>query len=80
MADGAVFSCSAYLLDERFLLGNINEQAFSEIWESEKRLEHANFVINDLDINECRVNCRMDQVNRYLDGIINKKVDHINFI
>ena len=80
MADGAVYSCSAYLLDERFKLGNINDQTFAEIWESENRLEHANFILNELDINECRVNCRMDQVNRYLDSVINKKIDHINFI
>jgi len=80
MASGDVYSCSAYLLDERFKLGNINDTTFAEIWESEKRLEHANFVLNKLDINECRVNCRMDQVNRYLDSIINKKIDHINFI
>jgi len=80
MADGDVYSCSAYLLDKRFKLGNINEFTFAEIWESEKRLEHADFVLNKLDINECRVNCRMDQVNRYLDSIINKKAAHINFI
>ena len=35
---------------------------------------------NDLDIDECRVNCRMNQVNTYLDKIVNKKQDHINFI
>ena len=80
MADGEVYSCSAYLLDERFTLGNINQQSFGDIWESEKRLEHANFVMNDLDINECRVNCRMDQVNRYLDSVVNSKIDHMNFI
>lgn len=80
MADGAVYSCSAYLLDERFLLGNINEQSFDEIWASEKRINHANFVMKELDINECRVNCRMDQINRYLDGVANKSVEHINFV
>ena len=53
---------------------------FDEIWCSEKRLDHADFVMNELDINECRVNCRMDQVNRYLDGIVNKKVEHFNFV
>ena len=80
MADGSVYSCSAYLLDDRFLLGNINDHSFGQIWESDVRLNHANFVMHELDINECRVNCRMDQVNRYLDGIINSKIEHINFI
>lgn len=80
MADGAVYSCSAYLLDKRFELGNINDQTFDDIWCSDKRLDHANFVMNELDINECRVNCRMDQVNRYLDGVVNTKVEHFNFV
>jgi len=80
MADGDVYSCSAYLLDERFKLGNINEYTFADIWESDYRLKHADFIRNELDINECRVNCRMDQVNRYLDSILNSSIDHINFI
>ena len=80
MADGSVYSCSAYLLDERFKLGNINDSSFDEIWCSEKRIEHAEFISNELDISECRVNCRMDQVNRYLDKIVNEKPEHFNFI
>ena len=80
MADGSVYSCSAYLLDERFKLGNINDEIFNEIWASDKRLKHSDFVLNHLDINECRVNCRMDQVNRYLDTVTNNKQPHINFI
>ena len=80
MADGSVYSCSAYLLDDRFKLGNINEKNFSEIWTSEAKMEHVDFIRNDLDINECRVNCRMDQVNRYLDKVVNKTPEHVNFI
>jgi len=80
MSDGAIYSCSAYLLDERFRLGNINEKTFDEIWNSEKRLEHSDFILKELDINECRVNCRMDQINRFMDSMLNKKVDHMNFV
>ena len=80
MADGSVYSCSAYLLDERFKLGNINLDTFKDIWCSEKKLKHAKFIQNELDINECRVNCRMNQVNNYLDKVVNKKQEHINFI
>ena len=80
MATGDVYSCSAYLLDDRFLLGNINEEPFYDIWNSNSRMEHAKFVLNELDISECRVNCRMDQVNRYLDSIVNNKIDHVNFV
>ncbi len=80
MADGAVYSCSAYLLDERFILGNINEKTFDQIWNSDERLSHSNFIFNELDIGECRVNCRMDQINRFLDTTLNKKVNHMNFV
>lgn len=80
MADGSVYTCSAYLLDERFKLGNINLDTFKNIWCSNKKLEHAKFIRNDLDINECRVNCRMNQVNSYLDKVVNKKQEHVNFI
>ena len=80
MADGSVYSCSAYLLDDRFKLGNINEKNFDMIWNSDARLNHSNYILKELDINECRVNCRMDQVNRYLDKIVNNKIDHVNFI
>ena len=45
-----------------------------------RKLKHAKFIQNELDINECRVNCRMNQVNTYLDKIVNKKQEHINFI
>ena len=80
MADGSVYSCSAYLLDERFKLGNINDHDFSTIWTSEAKMEHVEYIKNELDINECRVNCRMDQVNRYLDKVVNKSPEHVNFI
>ena len=80
MADGSVYSCSAYLLDERFKLGNINEESFTSIWTSERKMQNASFVANQLDISECRVNCRMDQVNRYLDTVVNETAPHFNFI
>ena len=81
MASGDVYSCSAYLLDERFKLGNISENTMQEIWQSDKRMQHSKYVMNELDINECRVNCRMNSINHYLDKVIDStKVPHTNFI
>ncbi len=78
-AGGGVWGCSAYLGDERFLFGNINENTFEEIWKSEKRKKAMEFVDTELDTSECRVNCRMDTVNRYLDELKNPS-EHVNFI
>ncbi len=78
MASGDVYSCSAYLLDERFRLGNVNSEIFRDIWEGQRRKENWTLVTQNLDINECRVNCRMDKANRYLDGF--KTQQHINFV
>ncbi len=80
MADGRVFSCSAYLLDDRFDLGNINDQSFTQIWEGSKRMKNFEYINNHLNIEQCRVNCRMDAVNRYIDAVVEQDIQHINFI
>lgn len=68
-SDGAWISCSAYWTDSRFILGNINTQTVREIWYGQRRLEHLKFVLNDLDISECRKTCHPDKENRYLDRL-----------
>ncbi|MFA7239207.1 MAG: radical SAM protein [Sulfuricellaceae bacterium] len=80
MANGAVYGCSAYLLDDRFEYGNLMEQSFKDIWQSEKRRENLHFIRNRLDIRECRKNCRMDEINRYLFNLIEGRIEHVNFI
>lgn len=77
MADGRVFTCSAHLLDERFCIGNLNENTFQEIWEGEKRRENWE-MMQSFDIKQCRLNCRMNGPNKYLHDLTHAK--HINFI
>lgn len=78
MGNGDVFTCSAYLLDDRFNIGNLNTQTFKEIWEGDKRKANWEYVRKTLNIHECRKNCRMDKANRYLAEL--DTVPHLNFI
>lgn len=78
-ADGSLYSCSAYLLDDRFNLGNLNTHSFREVWQGEKRKANWEFVRNGLDIHECRQSCRMDKANRYLTELV-EGAPHRNFI
>lgn len=78
-AGGNVWGCSAYLNDERFLYGNIHDSTFQEIWEGARRTKHLAWVASELDPCQCRVNCRMDEINRYLWELKNPP-PHVNFI
>ena len=77
MADGRVFTCSAHLMDERFCIGNLNDNTFQEIWEGERRRENWE-MMKSFDIAQCRLNCRMDKQNQYLHSF--NDVKHVSFI
>lgn len=78
-AEGNVWGCSAHLLEERFKYGSIKTQTFKEIWEGKKRSDSLKWVESFLDIQSCKLNCRMAEVNRYLNELIDPN-DHVNFI
>ena len=80
MADGSLYGCKDHLLNKDFCYGNINENSFSEIWKGKARKRGIEYVLNNLDVSKCRVNCRMDKINRYLFDLKESTIDHINFI
>jgi MoaA/NifB/PqqE/SkfB family radical SAM enzyme len=87
-ADGEVWGCSAYLGrregdktwgDDRFRYGNVNAASFSEIWRGDRRRDCWDYVRTKLDISECRLNCRMHQVNLHLESVADPG-PHASFI
>lgn len=75
---GNVWSCIANIGRKEFLYGNIYEQSFSEVWEGDGRKRVMEYVKN-MDLSQCRENCRLDEINRYLNNICHP-VEHKNFI
>ena len=75
---GDVYSCSVFLGDKEFLLGNIYEQSFQKIWEGERRRKNWEMMKN-FDASGCRDGCRMDACNRYL-YLLKNPPEHLNFI
>lgn len=75
MTNGSVYSCSAFLGNKKFALGNINKERFDQIWEGNRRKKNWEFV-KSMSIEECRRNCRMDKVNTFLDNMKNPLPNH----
>ncbi len=78
-AAGNVWGCSVYIGKKSFFYGNIYKQSFKDIWTSARRLKSLRWSENKLDAFNCRINCRMDEINRYLWDLKNSP-EHVNFI
>lgn len=77
---GDFYTCSVYLNDDRFTVGNLYSETMEMILFGEKRKQSIAFAEQELEIgHECRVNCRMARINEFLD-FLNSKPDHVNFI
>lgn len=78
-AGGDVWACSVYLTKKKFCIGNIYKNSFKDMWESSKRGDLTRWAAEKLNTDKCRVNCRMDEVNRYLWDLTHPSA-HVNFI
>ena len=79
-SQGDFYSCSVHLGDPEFLCGNICVESYSDIIHGERRamsIAHGRGTLRtDQD---CRLNCRMVQVNESLQSLA-VQPDHVNFI
>lgn len=76
-AEGNVIPCNLFYGKADFYYGNLYKNTFSEIWEGEKRQNVLGKLCKGTD--NCRENCRLDSVNRYLH-LLKNPPDHVNFI
>lgn len=74
-AKGNVMPCNMFYNESEFTYGNLYKDSFSEIWQSKKRKQ----VLEKINIQECRLGCRLDVINRYLNRLKNLE-PHDNFI
>lgn len=77
--NGDLYPCIAFMGKKEYSYGNINDESFVSIWEGTVRKEvMKRFENKDLD-KQCREICRLDEINRYLNDLVNPN-DHVNFI
>ncbi len=77
--EGNVWACKDYIGDPRFNLGNIARRRISEIFNSPETQKFYRWASEELDVSQCRSNCRLDEVNRFLWELKNLPA-HVNFI
>ena len=78
-AAGNIIPCNLFYEMPEYYYGNINRNTFEEIWNSKKRKD----VLDKLykkGCEKCRKGCRLNFVNKYLDAVKNRNIEHINFI
>lgn len=77
-ANGDLWVCSAHIGDERFRIGNIKYNQENN-GNAIKAINIINQMMETFDINNCRLNCRMNNCNEYLNRLKYPK-EHDNFI
>jgi len=77
---GDFYTCSVFLGDERFKIGNIYNENMQSIMNGKLRKNSIIYGEKELDIEgQCRSNCRMARINEFLE-FLESKPKHINFI
>lgn len=77
---GELASCLPYWDKKDFIYGNINNNTFNEIWNSNNRATIKKYLENNINVHSCPPNCRPNAINSYLYELKHPKTAHINFI
>ena len=78
-AEGKIFPCVAFVDNESLCYGNIYENTFDEIWESDHTKKIMETFQGEFLKKYCRKACRLDEMNKYLNELKNPGA-HVNFI
>lgn len=78
-ATGDVYACSAFLGNKDFCYGNIHRESFKAIVEGLRRKRIIRRVSEKLNVDTCRLACRLDKINSYL-WELKYPNPHVNFI
>ena len=78
-ASGEVFPCIVFMGCNEFVYGNINDNSFDQIWESDQAEKIRMQFNSDFIKKYCRKTCRLDEINKYLYELKHPSA-HVNFI
>lgn len=73
-ADGKVYVCVEHRGLKKYVMGDLHQQEFYEIWNSQRRQE----VINSINLNECQPGCKGHFRTLQIERI--KNIRHVDFI
>lgn len=76
---GEVFPCIVYMGQNEYVYGNIYNEDFDVLWESERANRIRNVFREEFIKTNCRKNCRLDEINKYLNQL-KYPGEHVNFI
>ena len=78
-AAGDVFPCIVLMGRDEFVYGNIHDEDFPTLWESDRAKKIRATFTGDFIHQNCRKNCRLDEINKYLHELKHPGA-HVKFI
>lgn len=78
--NGKVYPCGPFFNKERFLIGDLHNESFLDMYEGERYWAVHQDVKESVDVHkDCAIGCRQDYINKFLWDLANPP-EHLNFI